>query len=577
MFTDFNKLKKNLKKEQQGLKTVTIAILADTATQFMAQAIKGYGIEANIDFDIYEADYDQTDQEVFNYASGLYQFKPAFVLINFSTEHLLKKFYKAGNQERLQFAEQEINYIHSIFQSIQKNSSSKLLLNTFIEINDAVFGNYAAKEKTSFVYQLRKLNLLLMELSQQHADLFIYDLFSQQAQVGYTNIFDPKMYINADMVYSIDFLPHLAKCVTDVISAVTGNFKKALIVDLDNTIWGGIIGDDGMEGIQIGNLGIGKAFSEFQLWLKELKERGIIIAVCSKNTEEIAKEPFLQHPDMILQMNDISLFVANWENKADNIRHIQSVLNIGFDSMVFIDDNPFEREMVKSAIPEITVPDMPEDPAEYLLHLRSLNLFETASFTEEDKLRTSQYQQEGKRAILQNSFASEDEFLEKLEMRSEVKPFDKFSSPRVAQLTQRSNQFNLRTVRYTEQEILKLSSSDNYYTLSMTLEDKFGKYGLIGAVILKRMDDARLFIDTWIMSCRVLKRGMENFTLNCIVELAKKNNYSTIVGEYLPTKKNIIVRDHYAGLGFAKCEDEWLLEVSQYTNGNTHIKKSSEQ
>jgi FkbH-like protein len=287
----------------------------------------------------------------------------------------------------------------------------------------------------------------------------------------------------------------LAKNLHDTIQAITGTFKKCLILDLDNTMWGGIIGDDGMEGIQIGDLGIGKAFVEFQLWIKELKYRGIIIAVCSNNTEEIAKEPFISHPDMALKLEDIAVFVANWENKVDNIRHIQSILNIGFDSMVFLDDNPFEREMVKKGIPELTVPSLPEDPAEYLIYLRSLNLFETASFTDEDKVRTRQYQEEAKREILQKSFANEEEFLKNLGMVSEVKAFDKFTIPRIAQLSQRSNQFNLRTIRYTEEEVRSIANSKDYFTLSLTLDDIYGNYGLIGYVVLRRMNNKSLFID----------------------------------------------------------------------------------
>jgi FkbH-like protein len=216
-------------------------------------------------------------------------------------------------------------------------------------------------------------------------------------------------------------------------------------------------------------------------------------------------EPFEKHPDMVLRLSDIAVFVANWGNKVDNIRHIQSVLNIGFDSMVFLDDNPFERNIVRLGIPDICVPELPEDPAEYMPYLRTLNLFETASFSGEDKNRTEQYQVEAKRVTLQKSFANEDEFLTNLQMKSKVSAFDKFSIPRIAQLSMRSNQFNLRTVRYTEQDIETLISNNDYDTIYFTLEDKYGEYGLISLIILRRLDDRRLFIETWLMSCRVLK------------------------------------------------------------------------
>ena len=250
---------------------------------------------------------------------------------------------------------------------------------------------------------------------------------------------------------------------------------------------GGIIGDDGLENIQIGNgLGIGKSFSEFQEWIKKLKNRGVIIAICSKNNEKIAKEPFEKHPNMILKLNDISVFVANWNNKADNIKQIQSILNINFDSMVFIDDNPFERNMVRENVPEVIVPELPEDPGEYLEYLYSLNLFETLSYSNADVDRTKQYQVESQRIKIQKSFTNEVEFLKSLSMVSIVKPFDKFNTPRVSQLSQRSNQFNLRTIRYSEADIENICNDKNYKNFSFTLSDKYGDHGLICIVILEK-------------------------------------------------------------------------------------------
>jgi FkbH-like protein len=285
-----------------------------------------------------------------------------------------------------------------------------------------------------------------------------------------------------------------------------------------------VIGDDGLEGIQLGHgLGIGKAFTEFQMWVKKLKQRGIILCVASKNNEDTAKEPFLHHPDMILRLDDIAVFQANWETKVDNIRTIQRILNIGFDSMVFLDDNPFERSMVRDNIPGITVPELPEDPGLYLEYLYSLNLFETASYSQADKDRTKQYQVEAQRVSLAKTFHNEADFLKSLAMVSTVEGFTRFNTPRVAQLSQRSNQFNLRTVRYTEEDIARLAADPTVIDLSFTLEDKFGDNGLIAVIIMRPQDADTLFVDTWFMSCRVLKRGMENFTLNTMVRVAGRS------------------------------------------------------
>ncbi len=569
----FNELKKNLKKDSSGFKKIRIAILSDSASQLLCTAIKGFGYEAQIDYDIYEADYSQIDLQIFDASSELYEFKPEYVFINCSTEKLLKDFYSKDKGGQANFATNIRDKFNNYYNTITSQLKCNIIINTFPEINDRVFGNYAAKTNVSFIYQLRKANLLLMELCREAKALYICDIAALQSDLGHGFVFDPKMYVNADMVYSLDFLPYIAKHISDIIQSISGTFKKCLILDLDNTTWGGIIGDDGMEGIQLGYFGMGKVFTELQLWAQQLKQRGVILAICSKNTEEIAREPFESHPDMVLRMEDIAVFVANWETKVSNIRHIQSVLNIGFDSMVFLDDNPFEREMVKSGIPELSVPDLPEDPAEYMRFLRGLNLFETASYTEEDEQRTRQYQEESQRNILQQKFENEHDFLASLQMLSDVKAFDTFTIPRVAQLTQRSNQFNLRTIRYTDEDIKRISNSPDYYTLSLTLEDKFGDHGLIAVIILKKESETNLFIDTWIMSCRVLKRGMENFTLNAIVELAAFHNFETVTGEYIVTKKNGIVKEHYASLGFIQDRDKWALNVSDYKKKDVFITK----
>jgi FkbH-like protein len=413
-----------------------------------------------------------------------------------------------------------------------------------------------------------------MDLSREIKNLYINDVSLLQSRQGLVNIFDAKNYVSGDIVFNFDFIPYIAKGIVDMILSLAGKAKKCLILDLDNTLWGGIIGDDGVENIEIGELGIGKAFSELQHWAKQLKERGILLAVCSKNDYDTAKEPFDNHPDMVLNFDDIAVFIANWDNKADNILKIQEILNIGLDSMVFVDDNAFERNIVREFLPDVLVPELPEDPAEYLLYLRSLNLFETSSFSDEDIVRTEQYKQESKRTEVRQSFINEDEYLKSLNMVSECKPFDKFTIPRVAQLTQRSNQFNLRTIRYTDDDIQKISESDEYLTISFTLEDKFGNYGLISLIIMKKMQD-HLFIDTWIMSCRVLKRTMENFVLNTVVETAKANGFSKIIGEYIPTKKNSMVKEHYKGLGFKEEGSKWFLETKSYSTKKTFIEKKA--
>ncbi len=571
----FFELKKNLKKDFSGLKKTRVALLGDSSTQFLNQALRGYGYEVGQNLEIFEADYNQIEQQITDNSSELYQFDPEFLVLFQSTTKLLKSFYQEDKAGKTSFAENQKNKVSDWLEIMRdKGLRAKVICFNFPELDDSVFGNFSNKTSTSFIYQLRKLNFELMELARETKNLFICDVSLLQNRFGINHVFDMRNYIEADMVFSLDFIPSLAKSILDIMLANSGVFKKCLILDLDNTIWGGIIGDDGIQSIEIGDLGMGKAFSELQAWAKQLKERGILLAVCSKNNEEIAKEPFEKHPDMVLRLEDISIFVANWDSKVDNINSIKNFLNIGYDSMVFVDDNPFERNVVREHLPDVTVPELPEDPAEYMPFLRSLNLFETASFTDEDEHRTRQFHEEAKRVVLQKSFTNENDFLKSLNMTCTIKPFLDFDIPRVAQLIQRSNQFNLRTVRYSEDEVRKVAKSNEYFHGSFSLKDKFGDHGLISAVILKKIEKS-LFIDTWIMSCRVLKRGVECLVLNKIIQAAKEIGFNEIIGEYLPTPKNALVKDHYLKLDFTPMADgRWILDVPQSQARATFIEYS---
>ncbi len=570
----FKELKRNLKKDTTSLPSVKVALLGDTATQFLATAIKGWGVERGYHIDLFEAEYNQVERQFMDSTSDLYQFDAQYIVVFQSTHKWNEHYSLLPAQQQLSLADERLAFVKEICASTQ----AKVIYFNYAEIDDTVFGSYANKVESSFTYQVRKMNYELMRLSQEYQNLFICDIAGLQNKIGRDVMFAPMVYTTTEMILSLDAVPYVSSRVVDIICAIQGKFKKCIILDLDNTLWGGVVGDDGLESIQLGHgLGIGKAFTEFQMWVKKLKNRGIIVCVCSKNDEDKAKEPFEKHPDMVLHLDDISVFMANWETKVDNICQIQQILNIGFDSMVFIDDNPFERSMVKENIPGITVPDMPEDPSCYLEYLYSLNLFETASYSAADKDRTKQYQVQAERAAFSKSFTNEADFLKSLAMLSKVEGFTKFNTPRVAQLSQRSNQFNLRTVRYTEDQIAAIESDPRQKGFAFSLKDKFGDNGLIAVVILQEKDADTLFIDTWFMSCRVLKRGMENFTLNTIVAWAKAHGYSHIIGEYLPTPKNAMVAEHYTQLGFQKLNEtetaQWQLEVAAYQQKECYITK----
>lgn len=570
----FSQLKKNCRREADTAPTYRVAVLGNCATQHLAAAIRGYAVEEGLRFVMFDADYDQIEAQLRDPGSELFSFNPEFVLFYICAEKLYTEFTETA--DRRHFAEQIRDRICGYWSMLSKKSGAKILQFTFAEPDDGVFGNYACKAEDSFLFQIRKLNYLMMEAFSHSQQAFPVDLNGILSRAGMDGSCGGKLYYIAKMPLSTAILPEVARQVTQVIKTLTGRFKKCVITDLDNTLWGGVIGDDGLEGIQIGELGTGHAFEDLQRWLKELKRRGIMLAVCSKNEEAAAKLPFEKHPEMILHLDDFVVFTANWEDKASNIRNMQQTMNIGMDSIVFLDDNPFERNLVRENLPGITVPELPEDPAEYLPYLRSCNLFETASFSEEDMQRTRQYQEEARRVSEQENFKSYDEYLENLEMVAEAGPFDPFQYPRIAQLTQRSNQFNLRTVRCTQQQVEELAKSDRFLTLSFSLKDRFGDHGLISVVILEKADDATLFMYNWLMSCRVLKRGMEEFIINTVMETARREGFETVIGEYIQTPKNAMVRDIYERMGFERLDEtHFRADVSRFEPMKTFIHRQT--
>jgi FkbH-like protein len=569
-------LRRNLKKDYSRFPRVKLAVVGDTPTQFLAEALRACAYDLRLDPEIFEAGVGQITAQVLDVTSELYQFEPDYVLIFEATRAVRSRFYMVPRESQRSFASAHLQHVGRLCEALNARLDTQIIYCNFSESNDGVYGNYANKTGLSFPYQIRSINLGLMDLAMQVRNLHIADLATLEQTAGRRNIVSAPTYATTGFVYALDVWPDIARAVLDIIQALRGRVHKAIVLDLDNTLWGGIVGDDGLENLQIGDLGIGRVFTDLQAWLKQLKQRGVILAVCSKNYDDVARNVFESHPDMVLRLEDIAVFVANWENKVDNIRHIQAILNVGFDSMVYLDDSSFERRMVKEAIPALTVPDLPEDPADYLETLCSLNLFEVGSLSDTDETRTRQYQQEAQRLKLQHTYESEDAFLASLEMVACARAIDDFHVPRVAQLTQRSNQFNLRTLRYTESEVQRLMNDPGRVSRYFTLQDNVGEYGLVSVVVLCKREDC-LFVENWLMSCRVLKRGMEQFVLNILVDLARTSGYRRLVGEYVPTAKNQLVRDHYRRLGFVADGGFWTLDIDTYVERRTHIVLASRE
>ena len=551
-----------------------VAVLGNCATQFFAAAIEGLGKLNGLNLSVYDADYNQIDGELLDPASGVYAFQPDEIVLWLCTEKLYEDFLDLPFPERNRFADSILEKLEHWWDLIAARSGARIIQMNFTEIDDKAAGQLSCKVDSAFIFQLRKLNFLLQEAEQKNSRVFPADLLAVQNRIGRTSFFSAPLYYSAKMPVSTGAMPAAAKTVVDIILSLKGRIRKCVILDLDNTLWGGIIGDDGLAGIEIGELGKGHVFTNLQKWLKQLKDFGIILAVCSKNDESIAKEPFEKHSEMVLRLDDISVFVANWNDKASNIRLIRDTLNIGMDSIVFLDDNPFERNLIREKLPGITVPELPEDPSGWLDFLQAENLFDTVSYTGKSSDRTALYQAEFERKKLKQSFETIDDYLRDLDMLGNAVPFSPVSYPRIAQLTQRSNQFNLRTVRYTESEIQQIAEDDRYLTLSFTLKDRFGDHGLVSVVILEKRSEEELFLDTWLMSCRVLKRGMEEYVINHVAQLAADHHFRRIYAEYIPTPKNRMVKDICETMGFVRTgENSFVLDVPAFTVLKTYIKE----
>ncbi len=426
--------------------------------------------------------------------------------------------------------------------------------------------------RTNFI---SRLNQKMYDYSQANKSFYINDVDFLAACYGLEGWSNPLYWHMYKYSLCLDAVPLLAKSVADIIKSIYGKNKKVLVCDLDNTLWGGVVGDDGVEGIQIGpEVPVGQIYSEFQQYIKELKSIGILLAVNSKNDEENALAG-LNHPDSSLKPDDFASIKANWNNKDMNMKSIAAQLNLGADSFVFIDDNPAEREIVKQANLGVSVPEM-DRVENYLRMIDRSGFFEVTSLTNDDLSRAEMYKANARRVQLQENTGSFEDFLKSLEMKAQIREFEPVYIQRIAQLTNKSNQFNLTTLRCSESDIKMMQMSEDYICLYGKLEDKFGDNGVV-SVVSGQIEGEELHMRLWLMSCRVLKRGMEDAMLDALADDAKDKGLSSIIGYYYPTPKNNMVRDFYSRMGFSKVsEDEdgntvWKLNLDSYEKKNPSI------
>jgi FkbH-like protein len=553
LFSLINKFKKieNLyhKKYKHTLIKKKIAVLGSYTNKYIADILRLHLYYYNISPSFYFGEFDNVPQEFLIPNSGLYNFKPDMViLLTLSSD--IKKFPNlfSSKKDVELWTEKQINHYKIYWDKINE-IPCQLFQTNFVKPIEKQLGNLEANYHFSRWSCIDYLNIKLAE--KHPSNVTIIDAEYLASLVGRLNWFSEKNYFISKQGMSFEVMNLFVRSLSNTIVASLGKIKKCLVLDLDNTLWGGIIGDDDLEGINLDpNNAVGEAFIQFQKYVKQLKERGILLAVCSKNESEIAKLPFQKHPNMILKLEDISCFIANWKDKHINIREIADTLNIGLDSIVFFDDNPVERGMVSEAIPEVSIVNVPEDPAQYIRVFELEMHFDWAQLSLEDITRSNTIIANKKRESLEKTSYSYDDYLKNLKMYAKISEVSSLEFSRFVQLINKTNQFNLRTKRYTVAEVEDMKKDkNNYKIISVSLKDKFSNYGVIsGLIIFKKNKEA--FIDTWVMSCRVFGRNLEQAIFNSIIKIMEEWECDKIIGEYLPTKKNKIVKNLYSDLGF---------------------------
>ena len=551
---------------------MNISFIGDNSIQFLVKKFT----ESSINCNIYEGLYNSIDTEILNNDGELYAFKPDIIVIHESFFTYQDNFYLIEDDEtKLNFYIERSQRIIELFdfaKAILPNV--KIIYPLLHEYDDSIFGTHSIKLKNSLFYQIRKYNNAIIDFAFENDDfLIINPLNFKEENLNNSN----SLYFNADLHFSLNYIGFIADRIYQIIKSLRGQIIKCVVLDLDNTLWGGIVGEDGPMGIKISGQGEGKFHRKFQLWLRQLKSRGIILAVCSKNDEHIAKEPFEINKDMILRLEDFALFIANWENKADNITVIKETLNLGYDAFLFIDDNPAEREIVRQKLPHVQVPELPTDFTDSLDYLIRLNLFETRTIPKIDIDRTALYKAEFERVKMKVKYSSIDHYLKSLQMIASINPFTLDDAERISQLSFRSNQFNLRTIRYSKDEIINIINSSSHLTFSVRLKDKFGDHGLVAIAIVKITNKKHAFLDSLLMSCRVLKRGVESSLMNKIIDKLNNLSVNLLIGEYLPTTKNGLVENFLTDHQFKSFTElgQNSVQVEKFKTIKNNINESS--
>jgi len=565
--------------ENRTLRPLRVAVLGGTTTNELVDLLELLLLADGFRPAFRQSEYNRFYEDATVDIGDLVDFKPDLVYLH---THFLNVsrypsagFTEADLQARVS---DELERFTAIWESIEKNLHCPVIQNNFEHPPFPAMGNLDSTAPGGHTRFVNELNLAFAKCASADRRLLVHDLNSLSARMGHGRWFDWERWYAYKILTTPEASLELATSLASLVGAMLGRAKKCLVLDLDNTLWGGVIGDDGVDKLQIGKeTPLGEAYTAFQRYCLSLRERGVLLAVCSKNDPQVARSGF-DHPDSILKLSHFSSFQASWDPKHEGIAKIATELNLGLDSFVFVDDNPAERAIVRAQLPMVSVPEVGSEVAAFPGHIQAGRYFEMVALSQEDLARAEAYSANSARSALQSRFKDYGEYLDSLQMVAEIAPFKPVYLERITQLINKSNQFNLTTRRYTPAEVEQIASDRSYLPIYGRLSDVFGDNGLV-SVVIGRLEGAALQVDLWVMSCRVLKREMEFAMLDMLVVAARSAGASKIVGRYLRTPKNGMVADHYRNMGFqliSSPEDPehstWELELSAYSSKTAHIR-----
>tara|TARA_Y100001936_G_scaffold34250_3_gene32310 strand:- start:1636 stop:3384 length:1749 start_codon:yes stop_codon:yes gene_type:complete len=577
--SEYISLSKNID-ELKFDKKIKVGILSSFTLNGLDETLHVKTSELGIRYQSYISGYNQYNQQILDPESDLYNFSPDITFLILDTRNFFgDSFYFSYNMsetERKSLFEEKFSQLKNLIENFQTNSNSKLIVANFNIPHYSPNGIIETKSEFGFHEMIEEINKKLREISKNSNSIYIYNFNNFISKFGEKNVFDYRQFHLGDIQITYNLIPFLADELMGYIKPIHGKNKKCIVLDLDNTLWGGVVGEDGFDGIELGHTANGKAFVEFQKELLSLWHQGIILAINSKNNFDDAMKVIREHPDMILKENNFASMQINWNDKAENMKAISNELNIGLSSMVFFDDDKINQARIKQEFPEILTVDVPDDSSQFSPLLKNMNDFNVLQRTKEDQNRGKMYAQQRERKTLENSISDLDEFLKQLKIKVKIKKSDQFLIPRISQLTLKTNQFNLTTKRYQEEDIKEFSNDPNFEVGCAQVLDKFGDNGITGVYIVKKNENFWI-IDTFLLSCRIMGRGVENAILAEIMKSAKQNGINEIKAKFIPTEKNKPAENFLSEFGFEKQDDYWIYKLNNDIKSPNHLKVEIEK